>query len=93
MFSITDGILLRPLPFPKSDRLVNVWETAAACNIPRMVAALRQVSEIPTLRPQSCAGVARFACLDFGNTRLSDDLAERHTRPVRCLRAVLEAPI
>ncbi len=39
MFSITDGILLHPLPFPKSDRLVNVWETAAARNIPRMVAA------------------------------------------------------
>ncbi|HEY1497480.1 MAG TPA: ABC transporter permease [Candidatus Solibacter sp.] len=39
MFSITDGILLHPLPFPKSDRLVNVWETAAARNIPRMVTA------------------------------------------------------
>jgi putative ABC transport system permease protein len=39
MFSIADGILLHPLPFPKSDRLVNVWETAAARNIPRMVAA------------------------------------------------------
>jgi putative ABC transport system permease protein len=30
MFSITDGILLHPLPFPKSNRLVNVWDTAAA---------------------------------------------------------------
>src|SRR5260370_42243877 len=38
MFSLTDGILLHPLPFPKSDRLANVCETAAARNIPRMVA-------------------------------------------------------
>ena len=28
MFSVTDGILLHPLPFPQSERLVNVWESA-----------------------------------------------------------------
>src|SRR3954451_18565970 len=39
MFSVTDGILLHPLPFPRSDRLVNVWETAPARNLPKMAAA------------------------------------------------------
>src|SRR5262249_33294787 len=27
MYSAVDGILLRPLPYPRSDRLVRVWET------------------------------------------------------------------
>src|SRR5690349_9624115 len=39
MFSLVDGVLLRPLPFAHSDRLVNVWETNLIRNIPRMVAA------------------------------------------------------
>src|SRR3954452_21724510 len=39
MFSITDGILLHPLPFPKSDLLVNVWEPAPTPNLPRLAAA------------------------------------------------------
>jgi putative ABC transport system permease protein len=39
MFSVTDGILLHPLPFPQSDRLVNVWESAPTRNLPRLVAA------------------------------------------------------
>ncbi|HEY2015284.1 MAG TPA: ABC transporter permease [Bryobacteraceae bacterium] len=39
IFSVIDGVLLRPLPFPGSDRLVNLWETNQKRNIPRMVAA------------------------------------------------------
>ena len=39
MFSVTDGILLHPLPFPQSDRLINIWESAPARNLPRLVAA------------------------------------------------------
>jgi hypothetical protein len=38
MFSVTDGILLHPLPFPRSDRLVSVWESAPQRNLPRLVA-------------------------------------------------------
>ncbi len=39
MFSIVDGVLLRPLPFQRAERLVNVWESNLDRNIPRMVAA------------------------------------------------------
>lgn len=39
MFSVIDGVLLRPLPFPESDRLVNVWETEPSRNLPRFPAA------------------------------------------------------
>jgi len=27
IFSVVDALLLRPLPFPHSDRLVNIWQT------------------------------------------------------------------
>ena len=39
MFSVIDGVLLRPLPFPNSERLVNVWETNLKRNLPRFIAA------------------------------------------------------
>jgi putative ABC transport system permease protein len=39
MFSVIDGVLLRPLPFPHSERLVNVWETNFVRNIPKFGAA------------------------------------------------------
>ena len=39
MFSVADGILLRPLPFPRAERLVNVWESAPGRNLPSLVAA------------------------------------------------------
>lgn len=39
MFSFVDGVLLRPLPFPSSDRLVNVWESEPKRNMPMFVAA------------------------------------------------------
>ena len=39
MFSIVESVLLRPLPFPHADRLVNLWESNLKRNIPRMVVA------------------------------------------------------
>src|SRR5579871_2286354 len=39
MFSVIDGVLLRPLPFPRSDRLVNIWETNLVRNMPRFSAS------------------------------------------------------
>jgi putative ABC transport system permease protein len=34
MFSVTDQILLRPLPYPDADRIVTAWETRAPSNEP-----------------------------------------------------------
>jgi predicted permease len=39
MFSVIDGVLLRPLPFPRSEQLVNLWENNLKRNIPRFTVA------------------------------------------------------
>ncbi len=39
MFSVIDGVLLRPLPFPRSERLANVWESNVKRNIPKFSVA------------------------------------------------------
>jgi predicted permease len=39
IFSVVDGVLLRPLPFPKAERLVDVWEAMPRRNISRIPAA------------------------------------------------------
>ena len=38
MFSVIDGVLLKPLPFQSPDRLVNIWEEDPQRNIPRLPA-------------------------------------------------------
>jgi predicted permease len=39
MFSVIDGVLLRPLPFQQPERIVNVWETNLKRNFPRFPVA------------------------------------------------------
>jgi putative ABC transport system permease protein len=35
IFTLVNGVLLRPLPFPNSDQLVNLWEASPKRNIPK----------------------------------------------------------
>src|SRR6266568_311184 len=82
MFSITDGILLHPLPFPNSDRMVNVWETATARNIPKMVAAPGNYYDWRT-QAQSFSAIGAFQGATF-------NLGSRDSEPERFLGAIAD---
>ncbi|PYV61214.1 MAG: multidrug ABC transporter substrate-binding protein, partial [Acidobacteria bacterium] len=36
IFSVVEGVLLKPLPYKDADRLIGVWYTAPAINIPKI---------------------------------------------------------
>ncbi len=39
VFSVVNGVLLKPLAFRDSERLVSIWQTAPGLNIPRLNAS------------------------------------------------------
>ena len=39
IFSVLNGVLLKPLPYPGSDRLVGVWHVAPGVNLPELNSA------------------------------------------------------
>src|SRR3954452_2645639 len=77
MYSITDGILLHPLPFPQSDRLVNLWENAPGRNIPRMVVAPGNYFDWRT-QAQSFATIGAYEQATY-NLASGDSEPERFT--------------
>jgi hypothetical protein len=60
IFSIINGALLKPLPFPEPDRLVGLWQTAPGVNITDLNAS---IADYVTYREESrrCAGAGSAA--------------------------------
>ncbi len=82
MFSVTDGILLHPLPFPQSDRLVNVWESAPTRNLPRLVAAPGNYYDWRA-QSRSFSAIGAYQQATF-------NLASRDSEPERFLGAICD---
>src|SRR5260370_18535370 len=82
MFGAADGILLHPLPFRQSDRLVNVWESAPTRNLPRLVAAPGNYYDWRT-QNQSFSDIGAYQQATF-------NLASRDSEPERYLGAICD---
>jgi putative ABC transport system permease protein len=64
IFSVVDAVLLRPLPYPQSDRLVMLWTTMRSQGIPTSGSALPDYREWRD-RCRSFEGLAGFYYSDF----------------------------
>ncbi|MBV8818510.1 MAG: ABC transporter permease, partial [Acidobacteriaceae bacterium] len=83
IFSVIDGVLLRPLPFPEPDRLFNVWESELKRNIPRMVIAPGDYYDLGA-QNRDFASVGAFMANTF-------NLASSEGEPERYAGAVCDA--
>jgi predicted permease len=87
VFSLVNGLLLRPLPYPEAERLVVVWETDRRTGTQREAASVPDYLDFEA-RSRVLAGVAAFAATEanltsgsgeprqVGVVRASHDLAE-----------------
>ena len=70
VFSVVQGVLLKPLPFPESDRLVTVWETQPG-------ASTRGVAPANFLDWRSASGFEGLAAYDLRRRSLAGDDPQR----------------
>ncbi len=72
MFSVVNAILLRPLPFPQSDRLVTIWQTNPAVAKMGFPLAPTSVPDFQDWRTQAKSFEA-ISALEGWNTNLTGD--------------------
>jgi hypothetical protein len=53
IFSVINGILLKPLPYPGTERLVSVWQAAPGLNLPEIPRRFCRVHKKET-KPANC---------------------------------------
>ena len=55
VFSVLEGVLLKPLPYPHAEELIGVWHTAPGINLKELNAALRLGRPGPSPDPATLA--------------------------------------
>ena len=83
IFSLIDGVLLRPLPLTDPNRLVNIWDRIPARNVPQMVVAPGNYYDIRA-RAHSFAAMGAYQQATF-------NLERRDAEPERFLGAICDA--
>jgi len=73
IFSLVEGVLLRPLPYPQPDQLVRLWDSNPASGIARTGSASGNIKDWRE-RAQSFEGLA--AWYSMGRTLVAGDRAE-----------------
>ena len=68
IFSVVDAVLLKPLPFPESDRLMSYWGTAPDKGLPEV----DQPDGLITYQRQHVSTVEPIAAYDDGSMTLTD---------------------
>ena len=52
IFSVVDGVLLKPLPYPHPEQLVGLWHTAPGLNLPDLEMGPRQLFHLSRTKPR-----------------------------------------
>ena len=73
IFSAVNGVLLRPLPYPSPERLVNVWSSIPSKGIPQMGFALPDLEAVAA-RNHSFESVAGYF---FGDANIAGQTPQR----------------
>ncbi len=71
MFSVVRGIILRPLPYPESDRLITVWESAPE-DVSSLEGGLLSHANFRDIRDE-IEGIESIALVNEANLTVSED--------------------
>src|SRR5262249_7964063 len=91
IFSVFDGVLLRPLPWPRADRLVRLTETHAGATreLSLLVTntAFRAMNDHPSTVEELCGWSARVAIVEGGQGAAGAPPPGGPPSPLRVVRA------
>jgi putative ABC transport system permease protein len=82
IFSAVDAVLLRPLPYPDSSRLVSIWARAPFFDFANLGSSLADIADIQA----QCRGLERVAVYNYANADFTG-----HGHPQQIIAAAVTA--